>query len=249
MIVLHLLKKHSGKILTAITLTLFAFLAYNLYQAPVEGLENKFVYLLKVYGYVILFAWSILEGEMGLIMAGLLCSTGDMHLFWAIFIAGLGGFFGDQIYFYIGRYNKGFVHRNFRGQRRKFALAHLLLKKYGWPIIFIQRYMYGMRTIIPISIGLTRYSAKMFAFINLISAWCWAAITIIPVWYFGEEILELVKLAKEHWYFALPFAIALGGGIYYYFHKATQKVTIQHPLKNTEKAASRAEPPAKGNMR
>jgi membrane protein DedA with SNARE-associated domain len=224
--VLNFLKKHSGKAMTVVVVTLFSFLAFNLYHAPVTGLENKFVYLMKEYGYVILFAWSILEGEMGLIMAGLLCSTGDMNLYLAIFVAGLGGFVGDQIYFYIGRYNKGFVHKNFKGQRRKFALAHLLLKKYGWPIIFVQRYMYGMRTIIPISIGLTRYSAKMFAFINLLSAWCWAAITIVPVWYFGEEILELLKTAKEYWYISIPFALLIGGSILYYFHTATKKTKI-----------------------
>ena len=217
------LKKHSGKIATFIVVLFFSYLSYNLYHAPVEGVTNKFIYLMKEYGYVILFAWSILEGEMGLIMAGLLCHTGDMWLPIAIFVAGLGGFAGDQIYFYIGRYNKAYVHSKFRGQRRKFALAHLLLKKYGWPIIFAQRYMYGMRTIIPISIGLTGYDAKMFAFINLLSAWAWAAITIVPVWYFGEEILKLLEVAKEHWYFAAPFALLFGGSIIYYFQKATKK--------------------------
>ena len=85
--------------------------------------------------------------------------------------------------------------------------------------------MYGLRTVIPISIGLTRYDAKMFAFINLISAWCWAALTIVPVWYFGDEILELLKYAKEHWYFAAPFVLIFGGSIYYYFSKATKKKT------------------------
>jgi len=220
---LKTLKKHSGKILALVVVTFFSFLLYNLYQAPVEGFTNKFIYLLKTYGYVILFAWSILEGEAGLIMAGLLSHTGDMNVYLAVFIAGLGGFTGDQIYFYIGRFNKTYVHKKFRGQRRKFALSHVLLKKYGWPIIFMQRYMYGMRTVIPISIGLTRYSSKMFAFINLISAWCWAAITIVPAWYFGEEILVVLHWAKEHWYFALPFALVFGGLIIYYFNKMSKK--------------------------
>jgi len=220
---MNFIKKHSGKISTFIVILFFSYLAFNLYHAPVEGVTNKFIYLMKEHGYIILFAWSILEGEMGLIMAGLLCHTEDMWLPLAIFVAGLGGFTGDQIYFYIGRYNKSYVHNKFKGQRRKFALAHLLLKKYGWPIIFAQRYMYGMRTIIPISIGLTRYDAKMFAFINLLSAWVWAAIIIVPVWYFGEEILKLLEVAKEHWYFAAPFALLFGGGIIYYFQKATQK--------------------------
>lgn len=218
------LQPHSGKILTFVVVIFFSFLAYNLYHAPVEGLEEKFFYLLKQYGYIILFAWGMLEGEAGLVMAGLLSHTGDMNLYIAIFVAGLGGFAGDQVYFYIGRFNKGHVHKRFKGQRRKFAFAHLLLKRHGWPIIFVQRYMYGMRTIIPISIGLTRYSGKMFAFINLISAWCWAAITIVPVWYFGDEILVVLHWAKEHWYLAIPIAAIFGGSIIYIFNKATKKV-------------------------
>jgi membrane protein DedA with SNARE-associated domain len=217
------LQKHSGKVITLVVVLFFSYLGYNLYHAPVSGLENKFLYLMKEYGYIILFAWSIMEGEMGLIMAGILSHTGDMWVSIAIFVAGLGGFAGDQIYFYIGRYNKSYVYKKFKGQRRKFALAHLLLKKYGWPIIFVQRYMYGMRTVIPISIGLTRYDAKLFAFINILSAWCWAAITILPAWYFGEEILKILEIVKQFWYIAVPFGMLIAGTILYYFHTATKK--------------------------
>jgi membrane protein DedA with SNARE-associated domain len=179
--------------------------------------------LMKEYSYIILYCWSILEGESGLIMAGIFSHTGDMNLYLSIFIAGLGGFTGDQIYFYIGRYNKKYVHKKFKNQRRKFALAHLLLKKYGWPIIFAQRYMYGLRTIIPISIGLTRYDAKMFALINLFSAWAWATITIVPAWYFGEEILTILKTAKEYWYFVVPLALGFIYFVYNFFDKTTKK--------------------------
>ncbi len=181
--------------------------------------EANMIALLKQYGYIILFVWSTLEGEMGLIMGGLMCHTGDMWLPMAIFVAGLGGFVGDQIYFYTGRFNKSYIYTKLHSQRRKFAIAHLLLKKYGWPIIFVQRYMYGMRTVIPMAIGLTKYSGKKFAFINLISAWCWAAITIIPVYIYGEEILKLLAWAKAHWYFALPIAGTFAIGIITYFHR------------------------------
>ena len=143
-------------------------------------MEELFIGWLREYGYVILFLWSIVEGEMGLIMGGIMSHTGHMQYFMTVFVAGLGGFTGDQIYFYVGRFNKGFIQRKLHKQRRKFAIAHLLLKKYGWPIIFMQRYMYGLRTVIPMSIGITKYSAKKFALINLISAWAWAAITVTP---------------------------------------------------------------------
>jgi membrane protein DedA with SNARE-associated domain len=201
------------------------FIGYQLFNAPGANLEEKFIYLLKEYGYVILFIWSIMEGETGLVMAGVLSHTGNMNLWLAILIAGLGGFVGDQIYFYIGRFNKEYIHQMVKKQRRKFALAHLLLKKCGWPVIFIQRYLYGLRTILPMAIGLTRYSGKKFAIINFISAIIWAAATIIPAYIFGEQILKIVHWIKNHWYFALPVAIIVGGGIYYYFHRVTEKKT------------------------
>ena len=145
-----------------------------------------------------------------------------MQYFITVFVAGLGGFTGDQIYFYIGRFNKGYIQRKLHKQRRKFAIAHLLLKKYGWPIIFVQRYMYGLRTVIPMSIGITKYSGKKFAFINLMSAWAWAAITVTPAYYYGAEILVLLSYAKQHWYFALPLAAGFVYGVYVYFNKLEQ---------------------------
>ncbi len=186
-------------------------------------MEELFIELIKEYGYIILFLWSILEGEMGLIMGGLLCHTGDMSLPVAILVAGFGGFVGDQIYFYIGRYNKGYIQRKMYSQRRKFALAHLLLKKYGWPIIFVQRFLYGLRTVIPISIGLTRYSAKMYAFINFLSGFVWASITIVPVYIYGDEILGMFNWVKQHFYVMIPVAVVMLGSLFWYFHTKTKK--------------------------
>ncbi len=209
-------------VVVAVVITI-AFIGYELYNAPGDNLEERFIYLLKAYGYVILFIWSIMEGETGLVMAGIMCHTGDMTLPTAIAVAALGGFVGDQIYFYIGRFNKKYIKKQLISQRRKFALAHLLLKKYGWPIIFVQRYLYGLRTVIPMAIGLTRYSARKFALINFVSAIFWAAATIIPAYIFGEELLKIIHWAKEHWYIALPMALIIASSIYYYFHRATQK--------------------------
>jgi len=187
-------------------------------------LEHLFIEWLKEYGYIVLFAWSILEGELGLIMAGIMSHTGDMFLPIALIVGAFGGFVGDQIYFYIGRYNKNYIVTKLHSQRRKFAIAHLLLKKYGWPIIFIQRYMYGMRTVIPMAIGLTKYSARDFAIINFISAVFWASITIIPAYYFGDELLKLLAWIKAHWYFAVPLVLTIFGSIAFTFNRIEKKL-------------------------
>lgn len=197
-------------------------------------MEEYLIELLAKYGYIVLFAWCMMEGEMALIMGGILAHSGHMNLPLAIFIAGLGGFAGDQVYFYLGRYNKKYIAKKLSKQRRKFAIAHILLKKYGWPIIFIQRYMYGFRVIIPMSIGITRYSAKKYAFINLISAWCWAAITIVPAYLLGEKILTILHHAKEHWYVAIPIVLGFLGSLIYVFKKIENKILNERKVKKNE---------------
>ncbi|HEX5329131.1 DedA family protein [Sulfuricurvum sp.] len=182
-------------------------------------MEHLFIEWLREYGYIVLFGWSILEGELGLVMAGIMAHTGDMILPIAIIVGALGGFVGDQIYFYIGRFNKAYIHDKLRAQRRKFAIAHLLLKKYGWPLIFVQRYMYGMRTVIPMAIGLTKYSSRDFAIINFVSALFWASLTIIPAYYFGDELLKLLAWIKSHWYFAIPLVLTIVGSIAFTFNR------------------------------
>jgi membrane protein DedA with SNARE-associated domain len=182
-------------------------------------MEELFVGWFKEYGYIILFLWSIVEGEMGLAIAGVMAHSGDMSFGMSVFVAGLGGFSGDQFFFYIGRFNKKFMHKKLHDQRRKIAISYLLLRKYGWLIIFFQRYLYGLRTIIPISIGISHYSAKKFAMINLVSAWVWATVIITPAYIYGEQILSLLAYAKQHWYFALPVVAGLCYGIHVYFQK------------------------------
>ncbi len=207
-------------------LVFLVFCAF-LYGFDFSGIKNFFseqnlIQLLKDYGYIIIFFWSIFEGETGLVAAGVLSRTGDMNLWFALITAALGGFAGDQMYFYLGKWNKTWVRKEFSQHRRKFAKAQLMLRKYGSWVIFFQRFIYGMRTIIPLSIGLTGYSSKKFAAINLLSAFVWSSVTIIPSFIFGEEILLIIKWLKRYWYIGILSAIVIFI-IFQYFNKKEEK--------------------------
>jgi membrane protein DedA with SNARE-associated domain len=195
---------------------LFSFLyGFDLHSVKEFFSEQHLIYLLKQYGYVILFVWSIFEGETGLVMAGVLSHTGDMNLWLSIVVAALGGFVGDQFYFYLGKWNKKWVLEELKAHKTKFARARLLLRKYGGWVIFIQRFLYGMRTITPMAIAISGYDPKKYAIINFFSAFVWAAVTIIPSYIFGEEILNIIKWFKNHWYFGLGFAVLVLGLLWY----------------------------------
>ncbi|MDA3047558.1 DedA family protein [Campylobacter sp. JMF_08 NE1] len=182
-----------------------------------EETLKEFLTQYHQYAYIVLFAWCALEGEIALVLGGILAHEGHINLPLGIFVAACGAFAGDQFYFYIGRYNKNYISKKLATQRRKFAIAHLLLQRWGWILIFIQRYMYGLRMIIPMSIGITRYSAKKFAFINFLSAIAWASMTMIPAWYFGKQIWQAINLIEQYWYFAIPLIAGIVFGFYKIF--------------------------------
>ncbi len=187
-------------------------------------MEGTFIELIRTYGYIILFVWCVLEGETALVIAGVFSHTGDMNLPIALAIGTLGGMAGDLLYFHIGRYNKNYIYKKLNTQRRKFAIAHILLKKYGRTIIFFQRFMYGLRIVVPMSVGLTRYSRAKFILINGISSFTWACLFCLPAWYMGDTILGLLAYGQEHWYFALPMVVLFVGSIFYFFHRVENTI-------------------------
>jgi membrane protein DedA with SNARE-associated domain len=120
--------------------------------------------------YLILFVWSMAEGETGLVLAVILVYTGHMLLFPAILIAGLGGAAGDLLFFHLGKYHSDVVKDKIKNNEIIIDEIKKLLKKHDIIVIFIQRYLYGLRTIIPIVIGMSQYDEKRFFSINLFSA-------------------------------------------------------------------------------
>jgi len=48
-------------------------------------------------------------------------------------------------------------------------------------------------------------------------------VIILPVWYFGNEILSVITYGREHWYFALPLVAILIGIVYYYINSIDTK--------------------------
>lgn len=188
-------------------------------------MEEIFLHLIKEYGYIILYFWSIVEGESGIIVTTIISHLGEtnLHILGIVAISTLGGFSGDQMYFLIARYNKKRVHKKLHKQRRKFALAHLLLRKYGWYIIFVQRFLFGLRIVMPMALGLTSYSYKRYALINFISSLIWSITFTTLAWHFKDQILSVFNTMKENWYITIAIIVLIVTIIVYYFSHKTKK--------------------------
>ena len=99
---------------------------------------------------------------------------------------------------------------------RKVAYAHILMRRYGSPVVFIQKYIYGIKTLIPLAMGLTKYSLKKFTIFNGFAAVLWAIIVGYTSFYLGEVLLNF---AEEYKFYGIIFILTIIFGLSYILKK------------------------------
>jgi membrane protein DedA with SNARE-associated domain len=185
-------------------------------------LEDTFSNL-ATYGYIGLFLYSLGGGFVAIIGAGVLSFLGEMDLSLSILIAFVANFLGDFLLFYMARYQKSMMMDGLRKHRRKLALSHVLMKKYGSWIIFFQKFVYGIKTLIPIAIGLTKYDFKRFAVLNVLSAAVWALVFGLGSYYSGSALVKVAGFIGEKPWIAPIILVVFGSALWLYLEKATKR--------------------------
>lgn len=160
---------------------------------------------------------------VALIAAGVLSYAGKMDLATSMAVAFASNFIGSTFLFYMGRYNRKVFMPYIKAHRRKLALAHVLMKKYGDKIVFIQKFVYGLKTLIPIAISLTRYSATKFHFLNFISAILWTLIIGFGSYSAGEALMNAYAYLSKNPILAPIVLLSILGLIWLYLQSATKK--------------------------
>ncbi len=178
---------------------------------------------LATYGYIALFLYSLGGGFVGLMAAGVLSYMGKMDLAASISVALVSNFLGDTLLFYLARYHKHDVLNYFHKHRRKLALSHMLMKKHGKWIIFMQKFVYGIKTLIPLAIGLTKYDFVKFSVLNFLAAVVWAIVVGFGSYLAGKPIIGVYEFIAERPWIAPLIIAVLGGLIWIYLSRATRK--------------------------
>lgn len=178
---------------------------------------------LENYGYVVLFLYSFGGGFLALMGAGVLSYTGHMDLTTSILVAFVANFVGDLVLFYMGRYNKKEVMVYLHKHKRKLALSHILMKKHGSWVVFLQKYVYGIKTLIPLAIGITKYDFKKFAILNFFAAALWAVVIGTGSFMAGEAIKSVYEIVAQRPWLAPIAVISMAGLIWWYLSAKTRK--------------------------
>jgi membrane protein DedA with SNARE-associated domain len=176
--------------------------------------------IIKDWGYLALFLYSFGGGFVGLVVAGVLSYSGDLNIYISILVAGVSNFLGDQFLFFIARKNKNYAKDMMKKYGRKIALAHLMMRKYGSFVVFVQKYIYGIKTLVPLAMGLTKYPAMKFSIYNAIATVIWACIIGYASFTAGEYVLSL---GDDFKYIGLAIIVVILLSISYVFKKIEKK--------------------------
>ncbi|RMR14702.1 DedA protein, partial [Pseudomonas savastanoi pv. glycinea] len=108
---------------------------------------------LNEFGYFALFLGTFFEGETILVLAGFLAFRGYMDLNIVILVAFCGSYAGDQLWYFMGRkHGRKLLARKPRWQLMGDKALRLVRKHPDiWVLSF--RFVYGLRTVMPVAIG------------------------------------------------------------------------------------------------
>lgn len=133
-----------------------------------------------------------------LLLVGSMITTHNLD-FWPIFFAAtLGGIVGDAMSYWIGFVLKDRIRTiwPFRNYLPLIARGEEFFRVHGGKAIFIGRFITGLKAVVPGIAGMLGMKWSYFTFINIISAFVWAASHILPGM-FLTQWLESIGLSME----------------------------------------------------
>jgi membrane protein DedA with SNARE-associated domain len=179
--------------------------------------------LIEQYGYWAVLGGTLLEGESVLLLAGFAAHRGYLDLPTVVGVAVIGSFLGDQAFFFLGRYQGVKLLDRFPRYSAQVAFAQAKLARYHTPLILAMRYLYGLRAVLPFTIGMGTISTTRFQVLNLAGALLWS-VTIVAGGYLFGHLVERM-LGDLHRYEEMLLAsLAIGGLLYWWYsHRKAQK--------------------------
>ncbi|MFB9951212.1 DedA family protein [Rhizobium puerariae] len=161
------------------------------------------------YGALAVFIGAGAEGETAAFLGGIFAHRHLMPDWQAAAAASLGSFAADQLFFFAGRYASrlGFV-RKFIASKMMKRVAHLL-ETYPTGFILSFRFIYGIRIISPVAIGLSSISPWRFLLLNFIAAALWGTVITAVGYLLGNAVEALFGRLRLHHHLLVALAAIL----------------------------------------
>lgn len=163
------------------------------------------------YGYYAVFFFACIEGEVALLVAGFLCSVGYLNLQKVILTAFFGTMIFEQCIFFVGRLFGDRIMGRFPKLQASADKAFCFLKKYDILFIFSFRFVYGIRNVSPIVIGMSGISPLKFSSCNIPASLIWASSVAYAGYIFSDTIQVVIDNIKHFSIALFGFLLAFAG--------------------------------------
>ncbi len=177
--------------------------------------------LLIAYGPAAVVLGSMVEGDMTLILSGVVAHLGIFPLPVAIAAGAAGNFLGDCVWYWLGRH-RGAAFRSSRLYRRVGPRIEYLARRFGvWELLLV-RFVYGTRNASMLFWGLQGLAFNRFAGVDALSC-AMGALLFTSLGYLVSGSAELVlgKVRRvELW---LLGAVVVGIVVVVMVHLATKR--------------------------
>ncbi len=173
--------------------------------------------LINTYGYAAILVGTFVEGETILVLGGFAAHRGYLALSWVLVAAFIGSLCGDQLFFFLGRWHSQTFLAKHPSWKVRVDKAQGLLERFQRPLILLFRFLYGLRTVAPFVIGMSRVPIAQFLLLNIVGALVWAIVVGAGGYLFGTALEILIGDIKRY-ETALFAAIAAIGVLIWTIH-------------------------------
>lgn len=155
--------------------------------------------LIAEYGIYAVFALCTVEGDITLLLSGVMAHGGVFgnYSFLKVILAGmLGGIVGDLVGYTIGRLFRTTI-QDYRFYKIAQPRIERLIEKFGGFAIVISKYIYGIRAAMCLFYGIGRMPFWRFLFLDVISCFVWSLILSSVGYFFSGAITSIIGDFKQ----------------------------------------------------
>jgi membrane protein DedA with SNARE-associated domain len=145
-----------------------------------------------------------LPGETAIVAAAVLAADGHLNILLVILSGAAGAVIGDSTAFWIGRAGGGPIKRTvsrFAGEER-LAAAERMVDRQGPALVFVGRFLPGIRIAINLSCGAGRMTYPRFLIFDALGAIVWSAQAALLGYFAGKAFADQLWVA-----FVVAFAV------------------------------------------
>ena len=155
--------------------------------------DHEFWHFLMHWGYLAVFLAVFIEGEVFLILIGVATAASAFQYPYVILAAAVGAIVHDNLLFNISKLTGRKIIDKRPKLNDKVNRSLRLLDKYDYWAILLIRFLYGLRTITLLVVGLSEIKRLKFFIFDFISSFLWAFIYITLGYFSGHAIMDALE--------------------------------------------------------